>query len=513
MELRLMKESIQMEQPAGTGQSQAVVEGEMTLPGGLREEAHVLAADGLAVIENVEAMQERAARPGKVVFHALYTQGDPGKVNAVEASADFTHLMDLPGAAPKSQCQLDAVVEHVEASARGGRLTMRAILKISGRVLSQQPVEALTGLTGMEGVELRTRQIDLKRTVSSGTGDVLLREEFELPAGMEIRETLYATALPQVTDVTGGLGRVGLSGTVQLEVVHASNLPGKPVVITRHSVPFEQSIDLAGEAGDTLEGRVRVKDVAVVSQDIGDGDRTLRAEVLLGLTGWSDRKETVTVLSDAYTTDGDDLSLTTRDVHCRVEDNNVQVAESGKVMLMLPEGSPAVRGVLCGFASPVVTGREQMGGRLTVEGMLEITLLYMTDDSEAPVTVFQEEPFKLTFAAQAGEDDFVTLTAGDVDVTAITSDRVEMKYIMHLTVSGMQTETVRLVTDAQPVSADAPDGSIVLYFTQPGESLWDIARRYRVPAQSIRELNPDLNGEPKTGQGVVVWHRCVEDCG
>lgn len=507
MDLRLMKESIQMEQPAGAGQSQAVVEGEITLPGGLREEAHVLSADGMAVVENVEAMQDRASVTGKVVFHALYTQGDPDKVNAIEASADFTHLMELPGAAPKSLCLVDAVVEHVEASAHNGRLTLRAILKLSARALSQQPVEALTGLSGADGVELQTRQVTLKRTVASGTGDTLLREEFELPAGMEIRETLYATALPQLTDVTGGLGRVGLTGTVQLEAVHASNLPGKPVVVTRHAVPFEQAIDLAGEAGDTLEGRVRVKDVAVVSQETSEGDRTLRAEILLGLDGWADRKETVTVLSDAYTTAGEDLSLTTRDVRCRVEDNRAQVAESGKVMLMLPEGSPAVRGVLCGFVSPVTTGREQLGGRLTVEGMLEITLLYMTDDTQTPVTVFQEEPFRMTFAAQAGEEDFVTLAVGDVDVTAITSDRVEMKYIMRLTVSGMQTETVRLVTDAQPVAADAPDGSIVLYFTQPGETLWDIARRYRVPTQRLRDLNPDLTAEPKTGQGVVVWHR------
>lgn len=512
MELRLMKESIQMEQPAGTAQSQAVVEGEITLPGGLREEARVLAADGMAVIDTVEAMQDRASMTGKVVFHALYTQGDPDKVNAIEASAEFTHLMDLPGAAPRSQCLAEAAVEHVEASAHNGRLSLRAILRVSGRALSQQPVEALTGLTGVEGVEMMTRQVSLKRTVASGAADTLLREEFELPSGLEIRETLYATALPQVTEVTGGLGRVGINGTVRLEVVHASSLPGKPVVVTRHSVPFEQSIELTGENGDDLEGRVRVKDVAVVSQESGEGDRTLRAEILLGLTGWADRKETVTVLSDAYTTEGDDLNLATRDVTCRVDDNSAQAAESGKVMLMLPEGSPAVRSVLCGFASPVMTGREQLGGRLTVEGMLEITLLYMTDDSDAPVTVFQEEPFKLTFAAQADENDFLTLSVDDIDVTAITSDRVEMKYIMHLAVSGVRAETVRLVTDAQSVAAGAPDGSIVLYFTQPGETLWDIARRYRVPVSGIRELNPDLTGEPKTGQGVVVWHRCVDVC-
>ena len=512
MELRLMKENIQMEQPVGTAQSQAVVEGEITLPGGLREEAHVLSAQGMALIESVEAMQDRASVTGKVIFHALYTQGDPEKVHAIETGADFTHLMELPGAAPRCQCMAEAQIEHIEASAHGGRMTLRAVMRIQGRSLSQQPVEALTGLRGLTDLEMKTQQVSVKRTVASGTGDALLREEFALPAGLQIRETLYATAMAALGDVTGGLGRVGLSGTVQLEAIHASDMPGKPVVITRHSLPFEQSIDLTGESGDMLEGAVTVKDVAVVSQEAGDGERTLRAEVLLGLSGWSDRKDNVTVLSDAYTTGGEDLRLTTREVCCRVEDNRIQAAESGKLMLMLPEGAPAVRGVLAGFASPVMTSREQHGGRLTVEGMLEVTLLYMTDDSAAPVAVFQEEPFRVTFAAQAGEEDTVTLSVGDVDVAAITSDRVEMKYIMHLNVSGYRTENVSLVTDAQTVEASEPDTSIILYFTQPGESLWDIARRYRVPVKDVRELNPELTGEPKTGQGVVVWHRCKGAC-
>lgn len=507
MDMRLVKESIQLEQPTGRGQSQAVVEGEITLPGGLREEARVLHAGGMAVIENVEAMQDRVSVMGKVVFHTLYTQGDHSRVNAMEATADFTHNMELPGAQPRNLCVMDAAVEHVDASASGGRLNLRGIVRLFGRAMSQQPVEAVTGVSGLEGIESRAREIAVKRTVASGDSETLLREEFALPEGLQIRETLYATARPQVGDVTGGLGRAGISGQVELEAVHASDLPGKPVVITRHTIPFEQAVELNGEDGEMLQGSASVRDVAVASQETADGERTLRAEVLLGLKSWADRQESVTLLDDAYTTQGDDLRLTARELRCRVGDQASQAAESGKAMLMLPEGSPAVRGVLCAFVSPVVTSREQIGGRLTVEGMLEVTLLYMTDDSDEPVAVSQEEPFRITFAAQAGEEDFITLTCGDIDVSAITSDRVEMRYIMHLNVSGVQADAVRLVTDVLPVAAPPVDGSIVLYFTQPGEQLWDIARRYRVPEREIRDLNPELVEEPKPGQGVVVWHR------
>ena len=507
MDMRLLKESVQLERLAAQGESQAVVEGEMTLPGGLREEARVLHAGGMAVAEAVEALQDKVSVSGKVAFHALYTQGDPGKVNALEATADFTHIMDMPGVAPRCRCRAEARVEHVEAGVSGGRLTMKAIVRLYGRAMTQQPVEALTGIAGVEGLEISTRQITVKRTVAEGAGETLLREEFALPEGLKIRDTLYGTATAQLTDVTGGLGRIGMTGQVNLEVVHASGMPGKPVVVTRHNMPFDCAVELTGEDGEQLEGRVTVRDVAVVSQDGEDGERTLRAEVLLGMEGRADRREELTVLDDAYTISGDALTLTAQTVSCRVDDGFCQAAESGKAMLMLPEGSPAVRGMLCGFASPVLTGRERIGGRLNVEGMLEVTLLYMTDDSPAPVTVRMEEPFRMTFAAQTGEEDFIALTMTDVDVNAVTSDRVEMKYIMHLQASGVRTREARLVTDAACTPAEEMPGGIILYFTQPGETLWDIARRYRVPVREVQNLNPSLKSEPKVGQGVVIWRR------
>lgn len=507
MDMRAVKENIHLEQPTGHTWGQAVVAGEITLPGGLREEAHVLHAGGMVVVDNVEAMQDRVTVTGKVVFHCLYTQGDHTRVNGMEATADFTHVLDMPGAQPRNLCQVDGSVEHVEAAASGGRLSLRAVVGLRGSAISQQPVEAVTGITGVDGIESRARETQVKHTVANGTEETLLREEFALPEGLDIRETLYATARAQVDEITGGLGRCGLTGRVELEAVHASDMPGKPVVVTRHSIPFDHVVELNSQEGDSMQGIATVKDVAVASQDAGEGQRTLRAEVLLGLKGSADKKESITLLDDAYTTAGDDLRLTSREVFCRREDVNQQAAESGKALLMLPEGSRPVRSVLCAFATPVATGREQIGGRLTVEGMLQVSLLYMTDDGQEPAAVFLEEPFRMTFAAQAGDEDFITLACSDVDAVAITSDRVELRYVMHLQVAGTQTETLRLITDALPVSAAPEDGSIVLYFTQPGESLWDIARRYRVPEGELRALNPEVTEEPKPGQGVVVWRR------
>lgn len=506
MELGLKKEGIRMEQLLGRCQSQAMVEGDVTLPGGLREEAHVLHACGMAVAESAECLQDRVSVSGRVIFEVLYTQGAPDKVLSIEAAADFTHLCELPGAQPRSAAHAQARVEHVEASVSGGRLSMRAVLRIQARAWSAVPMEVLTGVEA-DGVQMRMQEITLRRTAASGSNDVLLREEFSLPADMQIRETLYATAMPMLTDVTGGLGRIGMTGQVLLEAVHASDDPGRPIVVTRHSLPVEQFVDMAGENGELLGGRIEIKDVAVASQESGEGERTLRAEVLLGLEGRADKEEKCTVLADAYTTGGDDVRLKRERVRFRTGSSRTVTAESGKTMLMLPESAPPVRTMLAAFVTPVMTGREQLGGRMMAEGVLQVRLLYMTDDSDAPMSVLKEEPFRISFAAQAGPEDDVTLSVSDVDATPVTSDRVELKYVMHMSTEGSESGEAELTVDAQPAAAEPPTNDIVLYFVQPGEGMWDVARRYRVPVSSVQELNPGLTSDLKAGQGLVVWRR------
>ena len=124
----IVREELPMQRFAGEGLSQAVVEGEVALPGGLREETRVLCSEAMAVPERSSAENGRVQLDGKVIFHVLYTQGDPTKVHALEASADFAHTADVPGAQSGMAAPVSLMVEHAEASAQGGRLHLLAVL-------------------------------------------------------------------------------------------------------------------------------------------------------------------------------------------------------------------------------------------------------------------------------------------------------------------------------------------------------------------------------------------------
>ena len=504
----ILREELPLQRFVGENLSQAVVEGEVALPGGLREETTVLCAEAMAVLDRSDVQTDRVDADGKVTFHVLYTQGDPTHVSSLEASAEFSHTVDFPGASAGMTAPTSLMVEHVEANAQGGRLRLMAILRVQARVFSDEPLAVVTGIRNVDGLMVRTETLSGCQTVATGAQDVLVRDECELNAVLQITDTLYATATATVQDVMGGEERATISGNILLEVTHRSGMPSRPIVVTRHTIPFEETLSLMGENGDALCCNAVVKDVAVLSQDgQEEGDRMLRAEVLLGLSAHATRRRDVCLLLDAYTTQGNLLMLKTQQVMRALSHKQVHTAESGKLTLLLDGQAPA-RTPLRAALRPIITDLTRAGGKLNVEGMMEATLLYMTDDSEVPQTYQAEEPFRMSFACDLSLPESLMLYPSNIEVTGITSDRVEVKYILHVSCYDVQLGDEPLVVGVDERQAEPVEPGILLCLSQPGETLWDIAKRYRVSCDSLKRMNPGLgDGEGETSERVILWRK------
>lgn len=511
MELQWIKDHLETEQVLQAKPTQVTVEAEAALPGGLREEAKVFFADAAVSAQGGELTGNRMLAEGQVIFHALYAQGDMRNVQVLETTASFSQPLPLKEentAGAAAAVRPRAQVQHVSAKAFNGRLILRAVILLTAEAVLPRTVSYLRDLAAHPYVQKDMQTLSLQRAVGEGEGILLLKEEFDLSDVLQVKETLYATAQARAEDIAGGAdGRATVTGTVMVEAYHTSLMPGRPLIYTRHSVPFEQTVNLTGALGNQMAAHTAVQDVAVLSQDNGDGGKLMRAEVQLHTQVSAMEDMETEVIRDAFTTQGETLDLTRQPVEFRAGTVNEQTAESGKVTLVLPDGSPRIKTVLAAFARPVLMQAEQKNGKLHTEGVLEITLLYMTDDSEEPISVTLEEPFSRAFAADVPADAALQLSVTQADAGAVTGDRVEMKYILNLHATGVVKNRSAVIVNAQE-GEDAPvSKGVGLYFVQPGDTLWDIARHYRMAEEDICAMNPDLQPQPQPGTPVITYRR------
>ena len=244
----ILRESVEIERVAAQVREQALVEGEVALPGGIREEATVLGCEARLVVSGVEPQQDRLAMDGTVVFQVLYRQGGE-EVRVLEANCAFSHQTDLPGIDARMRPQIIGSVQSATAQPVSGRMRLRAVTELAVRVLAPEEVEIVSGIRNLDALATDEKDYPLLRHAASGTASALLREEFALDEALHIAETLYARATAEVSGVSGGEGRALVEGNVLLEVFHAGSDPDAPLIVTEHNFPFEHTVELQGETG------------------------------------------------------------------------------------------------------------------------------------------------------------------------------------------------------------------------------------------------------------------------
>lgn len=501
----IMRQNVAIERVAAQAREQALVEGEVALPGGIREEATVLGCEARLVISGVEPQQDRLAMDGAVVFQVLYRQGGD-EVRVLEANCAFSHQADLPGVDARMRPQVRGTIQSATAQPVSGRMRLRAVTDLSARVFAPEETEIVAGIQKLDALQTDETDYELLRHAASGTASALLREEFALDAGLPIAETLYARAAAQVSSVSGGEGRATVEGNVFMEVFHAGSDPETPLVVTEHNFPFEHTVDLQGEPGDDLRASVQVQDVVASSVDAGDGTRVLRTETVLDIEAESFAPQTLHTLRDAYTLAGDRVALDTRAVNCLSGITALEARETDKQVLPLPADAPPVGRVLAAILTPTATGAEQVGGRVIVEGLLDSQIIYVPAGQTAAVGARQEAPFRIAFQGALPADAAIRLTASNVQAEGISPDRVEVKYVMALDADVISEAAVQLPEGVEKTEAEPERGGLIMVWPQRGETYWDIAKRLRVTVDSIKHLNPSA----APGQALVVMKKGEE---
>ena len=479
------RERLRFECPAADVSHRVTIEGECALAGSMRDAVTVLSVQAQATLSGVQPLSDRIAVRGRVCFQVLYTQGDLTRIRSIETTCDFTHDLPAPGAAAGMRVDAHASVLDTNGRAGSGRMALEAELSISAQAYECREMEAAAQIDGVMGLCVRRQQISTCVTQVLGEETSLVREEFDLPARLQVDHVLTATGNAIVTDITGGSGRVGVSGTVEVRVLHQAEKAGEPLVETTHEMPFQVTLGAQCAADGTLSAAAEVTDV-VADSVLADKQRTMRVEAEIRVRLIEQRGAKADVLEDLYSTQGPAIVPQTETVRICACPQEAQARESVRIQVALPENAPPMETVLAAFAQPVLSSAGSSGRRLSAEGVMGVTLVYLPVDSDIPYAVRTREPFSMTFPLEAGENVRARLQAVECSVGPATSDRAELRCVLQMHARQQDAQRVRLVTDVQESPEEMHERGFVLVWPAPGESRWDTSRRLRVPQESLK---------------------------
>ncbi len=134
---------------------------------------------------------------------------------------------------------------------------------------------------------------------------------------------------------------------------------------------------------------------------------------------------------------------------------------------------------------------------MQVEGIVDVSVLYLTEDDRVPlVSVKGVIPFSQFVEAEEMDENSNVWLHGSLEQISgsVTGDKeIEIKAVAALDLIAFERieEPIVVSFDSEPIDwkARSREPGIIGYVVQAGEELWDIAKRFFTTTESIMAIN------------------------
>lgn len=517
----LETEQIRVPQVVGENTEQTIVRGTISVPNAKPEIEEVLSTDTSVKLKKVNIIPNKVIVEATLKLEVMYSAFKKDQsVHTFHEEIDFTDFVEVEGARPGMDAEIDFVVEDVSLT-RDPRcaedLDVAAVVKVTVRVTEDREVNALTECPN--GFECETERLNLKQVVGSASKQILIDENFELKRDYpDIEKTRKCMCDVEITHTKIIKNKVIIEGEVDMECSYTALKDDQSVHTFEHTLKFNDFVEVEGaEQGMEVDVDALVEscEVEVAS------DCKLDPTIVIQLRVRVLEEREVEVITDIEGADVETVDLQIEDL-VGEECKQVVVKDAKEPPSQKPD-IDKIKEVIAGDV--VIKDIDVIKDKVLVKGEIEFEILYTAMNKDQSMhMIHRKVPFK-TFVDVPGArpDDNVDI---DVEVewanAKIDEDCnlvVEAVLNVCVRVTEMMEQPVVIGFTPRPTASPTPTpttgpeacipGTTFNYTIVKGDTLSKLAQRYGTTVNAIMAANPQITNPNLIAVGQVIKIPCA----
>ena len=316
-------------------------------------------------------------------------------------------------------------------------------------------------------------------------------------------EVIYSTALAEVQRVSAGEGEAVLSGEVTLSALISND--GAPLYLSEKTVPFEVSVPMEGDLDEMkLAGFADTVSVtSSINPDEAGVEVVVSAIVEFFAVGEYNTKKKVS--EDVFLAFGE-VENTYRDYSYSELCDLESFSASGAFDIGLDKlSSEKIRDIPYLSAVAKIENAEARDGEAVLSGELRVVGVasIIDDDGDISYTGLKfSVPFEQAckLGVLGGDDMRLEHTARVSRISALVdTDTAKISYKLSMNVVGSRARCARVLSSSEAVPSEngSKERSITVYYPTEDDTLFGVAKKYRVPVGRIAAAN-DISAATST---------------
>lgn len=510
MQMELLKKPIRSYRTIEIRETEEMLENSIIVPDSKPDIKNILLADAECFVTSVEKSGRMVEVGGEIRYRTLYCSDTP-ETRPESMVSHFTWSFSVPK--PKAEGEIGVFAkcrcQHTEANIVNGRkIVVRTVIALVCRFYEVKSDEIGREILG-ENVYLKTAPINVMTLKDNGDINAKVSNILSLPHGSPaIKEILFSRVNLGPAELSYRENEPCLEAKGTAYLLYRSDTMDESIESVVLEFPVKTAMGIqAGNDGMVLTSNV-LKSWEIDALEDNDGLNTqLSVNMEIEIDAQALTLEEHVMIEDAYSIDHKlDLKKNTMNIITDEREVTDSVDISQRVKIDDPDGQLAEVLLVCANERNVASMVEN--SNVNIQGTVGVDIVFASIDRQIKSHQL-EVPFSRGFNLPDYGQWMVIESSFNIDDASFDiagSDTIELSVRLRIKMRMARVEEI-MCTEALTATKDdnRRKAPIILYFAHPDDTMWSIAKNYRVPLSRLAVDNGiDVTSKLEPGRRLFI---------
>ncbi|MBN4074337.1 MAG: peptidoglycan-binding protein [Alkaliphilus sp.] len=500
MPIDFIKEILETDFVAKKERVQNVIEGDILVPDSRPDISRIISVDGRIRVQGETIEDGKVIVEGTVNFNVLYvSESEEESLCNVESSTVFKQEIELENITPKMQSEVAVEIEHIDFTMNNERkIGVKAIANLTCNVIEKKNSEIMINAEGPDDLQILRNKFNYSSVIEKRSEEILIKDAFEIEDNLpEIKEIIKLNSRISEKETKITDKKIIVGGVLLVEIMYITEENRNLLCHYKMEIPFTNFIEMDEALSDMMySSSIKLNSIDTkLIENIRGENRIIEIEAFVQLDAKIIENIEKNLIVDVYSPK-QGLELEKKMIlfsrRLETKEKSVSLSES----LNVPVESPGIEKIVSVKAKTLVSDYHEEDGKIVIEGVLGIEVLYMAgSDLQLLYSFEQEIPFRQYVELGSAYEDIdaeIELSDARVKYELVGKNRIDIVANFDVECEVYLSEEAHLISEI--TEAEIKEGieerpSLTIYSIQSGDTLWEIAKKYNSTVEIIIESN------------------------
>lgn len=483
------KESVCVNQIVGQKNIGLIIEGDVIVPDIKPDVLTAVKVSGNVCIYKKEVLDGKIRLDGCIQTYIMYiADNETGDLRGINTSLDFTQVIDVDNCRAGMDLGCKLKIKSIEANVLNSRkLALKVLIDAEIKVFSNSNIDVIKEINSNCCLQKLSNTIDVNSLVGYGTTKAYAKETISIDEIDNLAEILKVDMDLINRDTKISYNKVLVKTDARVRIMYLTE--DNRVNTAESLIPVMGFVDIPNISEQNLcDTEYELKNLVVKPNSQEEHSIYIEAEIELTCSAFEIKS--IEVIEDLY---GLEEQLT----FSRKQANTMCNKNAFKDVLTIKEKISAseIMGnrIYDASITPRINNQKVLADRIMYDGEVSVNILFAQDMTNRIENKMVNIPFNFSINIPDINDN----SNIDLNIDIINQNFVIMPdgYIdtqidMEFRVNVSNFRNINIIDEIETQDLESQDQySMVIYFVKPGDTLWDIAKKFRSTVEDIARVN------------------------